>query len=108
MLPQGLMPTLMLKILGEMKPAMQARVVIVVTALVTMTDLVAALAMTTTMGLAMAVMMTVLAAIPVATVRGSARRKAVVAIIVAKEAGQMLRRRRRSAECRQGLLEKAV
>jgi hypothetical protein len=78
----------MLKILGEMKPTMQARVVIMVTVLVTMTDLVAALAMTTTMGLAMAVMMTMLAAVPVATVRGSARRKPVVAIIVAKEAGQ--------------------
>ena len=81
---------------------------IVVTALVTMTDLVAALAMTATMGLAMAVMMTMLAAVLVATVRGSTRRKAVVAIIVAKEAGQILRRRRRSAGCRQELLEKAV
>ena len=81
------MPT---RILGEVKLTMQACVVILVTVLVTMTDLVAALAMTTTMGLAMAVMMTMLAAVPVATVRGSARRKAVVAIIVAKEAGQIL------------------
>ena len=81
------MPT---RILGKVKPTMQARVVIMVTALVMMTDLVAALAMTTTMGLAMAMMVTMLAAVPVVTVRGSARRKAVVAIIVAKGAGQKI------------------
>jgi len=45
--------------------------------------------MTTTMGLAMAIMMmTMLAAIPVVTARGSARRRAVVDIMVAREAGQ--------------------
>ena len=96
------------RILDKVKPTMQARVVVLVALLVMMTDLVAALAMTTTMGLAMAMMMTMLAAIRVATVRGSARRKAVVAIIVAKEAGQKITASAQYAGCRQDLLEKAV
>ena len=74
-------------ILGEVKPAMQARVLILVTALVMIAGLVAALAMTAAMGLAMAMMMAMLpvAVIPVVTVRGSAHRRAAVAMVVAKE-----------------------
>ena len=82
-----LMPT---AVLGEVKLMIQAHVVILVTALVMIADLVVALVMTVVMCLVIAMMMimTMLAAIPVVIAQGSAHQGAVVAMIVAEEAGQ--------------------
>ena len=103
----------MLRILGEVKSTMQARKVILVTALVMIADLAAAaLAMTTTMGLAMAVMMAVLPAVPVATVRPGERTSESRCGYYSgyTEAGQKMAASAQVvlAGCRQKLLEKAV